>query len=84
MSNLIDSLPEGTIDGVVQGHRHRPVHNFRKGIPYMGNINGGYYFNVMYLTFDERKKLKESKIEGPIPVCEKIFSNIGRCNYLTG
>lgn len=35
----------------------------------MGSINGGYYFNVMYMTFDHDKKLKNIKIEGPIPVC---------------
>lgn len=31
ISVLIDSLPEGTIDGIVQGHRHKIVHHFRKG-----------------------------------------------------
>ena len=30
MKNLIDSLPEGTIDGVVQGHRHFEVHHWHK------------------------------------------------------
>jgi hypothetical protein len=35
---LIDSLPEGTIDGVVQGHRHRIAHYYHKGIPFMGAI----------------------------------------------
>lgn len=39
----------------------------------MGNINGGFYFNAMYLTFDENKQVVDAKIEGPIPVCEKIF-----------
>jgi hypothetical protein len=55
MSKLLDSLPNGTVDGVLQGHRHVIAHHFRKGIPYMGSINGGYYFNVMYLTFNDRK-----------------------------
>lgn len=45
---------------------------FILGIPIMGNINGGFYFNVMYLTFNN-KKVIDSKIEGPIPVCEKVF-----------
>lgn len=52
MTNLLNSLPVGTVHGVVQGHRHTPSHVFIKGIPVMGNINGGYYFNIMYLTFD--------------------------------
>lgn len=29
-SLLIDSLPEGTIDAVLQGHRHKFAHHFRK------------------------------------------------------
>jgi hypothetical protein len=33
------------------------AHHFRKGIPYMGSINGGYYFNIMYLTFDAKKNV---------------------------
>lgn len=49
----------------------------------MGSINGGYYFNVMYLTFDSKKKVINKTIEGPVPVCEKIFEKTGRCNYLT-
>lgn len=39
----------------------------------MGTINGGYYINVMYLIFDDDKNLIDSLIEGPVPVCEKIF-----------
>lgn len=86
---LIDSLPEGTIDGVVQGHRHRWVHHWYKSkyhanldIPFMGNINGGYSFNIMYLNFDSAtKKVISSAIEGPVPVCEKIFSKTHDCSY---
>lgn len=48
----------------------------------MGNINGGFYFNVLYLTFNDRKEVVGSRIEGPIPVCEKVFENLGRCNYV--
>lgn len=39
----------------------------------MGNINGGYYFNVMYLTFSSSKEVVNATIEGPIPVCAKVF-----------
>ena len=49
----------------------------------MGNINGGYYFNVMYLTFDSSKKVVDAKIEGPIPVCEKVFANTGKCKFMS-
>ncbi len=48
----------------------------------MGTINGGYYFNIMYLYFLDNK-IYNKAIDGPWPVCEKVFSNLGRCNYLT-
>ena len=44
---LIDSLPEGTIDGVVQGHRHRIAHYYHKGIPFMGAIGILHKFYVL-------------------------------------
>jgi 2',3'-cyclic-nucleotide 2'-phosphodiesterase (5'-nucleotidase family) len=31
ITNLIDVLPEGTIHGIVQGHRHEWVHHWKKG-----------------------------------------------------
>lgn len=62
MTELINALPAGTIHGVVQGHRHTVSHVFIKGIPVIGNINGGYYFNVMYLTFNDKNTVIDSKI----------------------
>ena len=48
----------------------------------MGVINGGSYFNIMYLNFDPvTKKVINSAIEGPVPVCEKIFVNTLNCEY---
>lgn len=60
MTGFIDQLPEGTIDGILTGHRHEFVHHWHKNIPFMGSIDGGYYFNVMYFYFDtvERKVVK--------------------------
>lgn len=81
VSLLIDSLPAGTIDAILQGHRHKFAHHFYKGVPYLGSINGGYYFNVLYLKF-HRTTLIEKVIEGPIPVCEKVFANLGTCEYV--
>lgn len=50
----------------------------------MGAIDGGYYFNVMYFYFDTlSKKVIHTEIEGPIPVCEKIFSNSKTCDFHT-
>lgn len=68
MSLLIKSLPAGTIDGVVQGHRHTFSHHFIAGVPVMGTIKGGYYFNIMYLKFNDNI-IVDKRMEGPIPVC---------------
>lgn len=50
-------------------------------IPVIGNINGGYYFNVMYLNFTN-KQVVYSEIEGPIAVCEKVFNNTKTCGFM--
>jgi hypothetical protein len=78
---LLKALPTGTIDGVVQGHRHKFSHHFIQGVPVMGTINGGYYFNILYLKF-YNFKVYERLIEGPVPVCERVFSNLNTCGYL--
>jgi hypothetical protein len=78
---LLKSIPVGTINGVVQGHRHKFSHHWIQGVPVMGTVNGGNYFNVLYLKF-YNKQLYESHIEGPVPVCEKVFMNLGTCEYL--
>lgn len=52
------------------------------GIPFMGVINGGYHFNVMYINFDtETRKVVGTAIEGPIPVCQKLFENTLDCQF---
>lgn len=80
MVDLISSLPTGTVDAVVQGHRHVIAHFYKNNIPVIGSINGGYYFNAIYLKFNKQtRKIVDSTIEGPIPVCEKVFANTGRC-----
>jgi hypothetical protein len=81
ITKLINDLPKGTIDGVLQGHRHKFAHHFINGIPYLGTINGGYYFNVLYLKF-YKTQLLEKKIEGPIAVCDKVFAKTGTCEYI--
>ena len=48
----------------------------------MGVINGGSYLNIMYLYFDAKTlKVVNSAIEGPVPVCERIFTNAKNCEY---
>jgi len=83
MVQLIESLPEGTLDGVVSGHSHQVVHHYINGVPV---IQGGVfakYFNLIYLTYNFKEKRVVSdrtRIEGPIPVCPKVFRHQVDCN----
>lgn len=83
---LIDSLDEGIIDAVVTGHSHKQVHHWIKNIPIISPINNGLYSNVIYLAFDRRNNYKivpnEARIEGPIPICEKVFQKSHNCEFI--
>ena len=75
-----------TIDGVVSAHVHDIVHHWISGIPVIES-SGSDYFNVLYLPFkinkDETITLQTNKIviEGPIPVCEKLWPDSKNCAY---
>ena len=83
---LIDSLDEGIIDAVVAGHSHKQVHHWIKNIPIISPINNGLYTNVLYLAFDRKNNYKiipsEARIEGPIPICEKVFKKTHNCEFI--
>lgn len=81
MIDLLKSLKPGTIDAVVGGHKHAINTIWVNGIPFISTNNLGRYFNVMYLKFDSNYKLKvdDTLIEGPIPVCSKIFEKNKLC-----
>ncbi len=83
MVELLQSLPLGTVDGVIAGHSHQVVHHWVAGVPVIQGGAFGRYFNLIYLTYDwsQNKLLPElSRIEGPIPVCTHIFQNQNDCN----
>jgi 5'-nucleotidase len=83
ISRLLESLPPGTVDAVVSGHTHSIVHHWIAGVPVVQGMFGGRYFNIIYLTYDWKQgKLvaDRTRIEGPIPVCPRVFQNQGDCN----
>lgn len=83
MVRLLESLPPGTLDGVVSGHSHQIVHHWVGGVPVIQSGALGKYIHLIHLTYDwsQKKILPElSKIEGPIPICTKTFKNQGDCN----
>lgn len=85
IKELLMSLPQGTIDALVAGHIHIITHHWVNHIPIVAST-GAIYANVLYLTFKKTSKGKyhflTSNIEGPIPICSKIFSEAKHCRHL--
>ena len=86
---LLASLDAGIIDAVITGQSHKQVHHWVSGIPITSSINNGLYANILYLAFTwnrSKKRFDISKnkvaIEGPIPICEKIFSLTKNCEII--
>ncbi len=82
--DFLNSVPNDTFDAVVGGHEHTPNHFFVNGIPVVTPSKSGIDVNVIYLTLDlkNHKVLKdESLIEGPIPVCSKVFKDAKKCTF---
>ena len=86
---LLASLDAGIIDAVITGQSHKQVHHWVSGIPITSSINNGLYTNILYLAFTwnrSKKRFDISKnkvaIEGPIPICEKIFSLTKNCEII--
>lgn len=83
MVQLLNSLPPDTVDAVVAGHSHQIIHHWIAGVPVIQAGAFGRYLNVVYLTYDwEKRKIlpEQTRIEGPIPVCTKVFQNQNDCN----
>ncbi len=90
MVKLLAGLKPGTLDAVVSGHTHQVVHHFLsqggQPIPVIQGGHEGQYINIIYLTYDrlQKRPIPElSRIEGPIPVCEKVFEKTQDCNGAT-
>lgn len=83
---LLNALPKHTVDAVIAAHKHDVTHHWINGTPVISSLNNGVYANVLYFPFDKKTKQlirKEIQTEGPLPVCEKIFSKTKRCMPLT-
>ena len=90
ITNLLISLPERTIDAFIGGHLHMNTHHWINNIA-CAMTNGSNYFNVLYFKFNKIKSnfnntinyiLKEIEIEGPIPICSKIYDKALHCNLI--
>lgn len=75
------------IDAILGAHIHDVAHHWIHGIPVIETTAGANYFHILYLPFkindDGTVTLinNDIQIEGPVPVCEKIWSDTKRCEY---
>ena len=75
------------IDAIMGAHIHDIVHHWINGIPVIETTNGAGYFHILYLPFKKNPNGGVSlqndniKIEGPVPVCEKIWPDTRECSY---
>ncbi len=70
------------IDGVFGGHTHSVAHHFINDIPVVISSSFTKYLSIMYFKFDliKNKILDDTTIEGPIPLCDKVFSKNNICD----
>ena len=83
LSQFLNKLPAGTVDAVITGHSHTLVHHWINGIPVIESGSRGHQFHLIYLDYDlatGKLLADQTRIEGPVPICPKIFKNQGECN----
>ena len=75
------------IDAIVGAHVHDVVHHWIRNIPVIETTSGAEFFHVLYLPFKKNENggvtliNNDIKIEGPVPVCEKIWPDTKKCEY---
>ena len=86
---LASSLDEGLIDAIITSQSKTQVHHWISNIPVISSTDKGYYANILYLQYrwNSSKKTYEintanTKIEGPIPICEKVFEDTKKCELI--
>jgi 2',3'-cyclic-nucleotide 2'-phosphodiesterase (5'-nucleotidase family) len=83
LTQFIKKIPLGKIDAIVSGHTHTLLHHYIEGIPVIQAGAYNRYYNLIRLVYDSKSKKSVpslSKIEGPFPICKKIFSNQKDCD----
>ena len=74
------------IDAVIISNSYdNQINHWVNDIPIMSSPSKGKYFNIMYLPFKKQSNKyilfkNEIKIEGPIPICQKIFNDTKICS----
>jgi 5'-nucleotidase len=81
---LLRALPPGTLDAVIAGHSHQIVHHWVSGVPVIQAGANGQYVNLLRMRIDAatgRVRPSETRINGPLPVCERVNKDSGECAH---
>lgn len=77
---LLKLLKPGTVDAVIGGHAHEIVHHWINGVPVIQSGKFGQYLHLLHVKYEGRDQRPTIEIEGPVPVCEKIFQIQKSCD----
>lgn len=86
---LINNIKPDVIDGIIAGDYNNEVHHWVNDIPVISTKDKARYLNIMYLPFKKLRKHKyilikdKIKIEGPLPLCQKVFQNYKHCETIS-
>jgi 2',3'-cyclic-nucleotide 2'-phosphodiesterase (5'-nucleotidase family) len=86
---FLKKIKKGLIDVIVSGHTHEIVHQWLFDHPIISSVNNGKYSNLIYLSFTKNQEGKyiynpeKTLIEGPLPICEKIFEKKLHCKTIS-
>jgi 5'-nucleotidase len=83
LTRLTAKAKQGVLDGIVSGHTHQVIHHWLNGIPTVQGEAYNQHFNIIYLTFNRRSGRilpQETRIEGLIPICAKMFKGVHHCD----
>jgi 5'-nucleotidase len=86
MFDLLNGLPEGTLDAVIAGHTHAPLGHFVHGTPVIETWGLGRSFGVITLYVDpaSRKVLKDkTSIQADISICPVEDATTHRCDAVS-
>jgi 5'-nucleotidase len=81
--DLLNALPEGTLDAVVAGHTHQTVGHFIRGTPVVETTGKGRTFGLIELFVDpvsRKVRREQTQLQAAIPVCPRVDVAAGTCD----
>jgi 5'-nucleotidase len=81
--DLLDGLPEGTLDAVIAGHTHATIGQFVHGTPVIETPGMGRAFGTIDLYLDPANHqllTAQTRIQADIPVCPVEDAKSHRCD----